>query len=519
MANHLLAFFIFLVGSIPTLVFFRPAFAGIIGDERFVLWRNIWLAYMVSTFVLMDFWFFIVGSSVLLLALSPAEREKPALFLLLGACASGFAKSIPGFGIISYVFNMTPQLALIFVIMVPAMLVSARMKKQSSAAAIPEALFIGWLLFTVILSIRSPSITDILRNMFLTFVATGPIYFVMSRWPRSLDDVRLLSVAIVMPLVVLAVLTAPEFITSWHYFISVSNNWHGYMPFTYSYRGGFLRSSAAVFNPIIWGFILSAGIGIGLAVFNEKSVSKFHRTLAFAVLAGALVMTVSRGPWIGAIATVGMFALTSPQAPTRVFQLGALGGIGVLLALMTPFGANMLSFLPFIGTSGTNTIEYRQDLFSVSVSVILQNPFFGDPNFIDNPDLAVMRQGQGIIDIVNSYIGIGLQYGLIGLGLFVGFFASLLLSLWGAARSAHTYNPMLAVYCRAYLASIVGMLLIIVTASSIEHVPMYYWAIGGIGIALVRIEKRERQKAASGVLEEEPTPEEAAPKKEEFAWR
>ena len=82
----------------------------------------------------------------------------------------------------------------------------------------------------------------------------------------------------------------------------------------------------------------------------------------------------------------------------------------------TPFGASIVDSLPFIGTRDQDTVEYRQELFETSWALIKQNPLFGNP-FVAL-DMENLRQGQGIIDLVNGYLQVALYYGLVGLALY-----------------------------------------------------------------------------------------------------
>ena len=102
-----------------------------------------------------------------------------------------------------------------------------------------------------------------------------------------------------------------------------------------------------------------------------------------------------------------------------------------LLAIV-PGGQKVLDLLPFIGTIEVENITYRQRLFDNAMIVIQRNPLLGSFDFRSTPEMQSMIQGQGIIDIVNTYIGMALQVGLIGLTLFVVFFVTVF--CWASAR-------------------------------------------------------------------------------------
>jgi O-antigen ligase len=103
-----------------------------------------------------------------------------------------------------------------------------------------------------------------------------------------------------------------------------------------------------------------------------------------------------------------------------------------------------------------------------------------------------MLQGEGIIDIVNSYLKIALDSGFIGLAIFFGFFATILIGLRRVAKMPAVGGVDLRVYASGSFATLSGILVIIATVSSIDFVPYLYWSFAGLCVALIRIAYRER---------------------------
>src|SRR5258707_3117917 len=104
--------------------------------------------------------------------------------------------------------------------------------------------------------------------------------------------------------------------------------------------------------------------------------------------------------------------------------------------MYTPAGVVLVDYLPFVGTVEAQNVAYRERLFEISLDVVLDHPFFGDWDFLQLPVMQQLRQGQGIIDIVNTYLGVALASGLLGLALFCGFFLAVLAGLFAAMRRA-----------------------------------------------------------------------------------
>lgn len=486
MGTHLKAYIAVFVISAVALVFFRTGFTPLLGQKRATLWSAAWLIMTSMAFLLTNYWLFIIASAVVVFALSLGEPRRPAIYLLLLCIAPTLSEAIPGFAGINKFIEVNPQLVVLLVALAPIMLSRANMKKLNKVGGKADLFFLLFLTLQILLAVRAPTFTHMLRTAIQEFLMIAPVYYVLSRYPKSFDDIRILSAAIVFPIIVLAATSIPEFMRNWHFYYTVSTNWFGPMPFGYVLREGHLRASASVFNPIVWGYVAMCGIGLGLAVLNDK-MGKLYRYAGFALLGAGLIVSLSRGPWIGAIAVIAVYVLLSPRMVARSMQAGVAGVLAIAVSMMTPFGQDVIGLLPFIGDSSSKTITYRQQLLENAWQVILDKPFFGSADFLSHSALQSLRQGQGIIDIVNTYLQVGLKSGLIGLGLFACFFLCVLGSLFNASRIAKKKNPAIANYCRAYLATLVGVLLTIFTTSSEGQIPHLYWSLGALGIALSRI--------------------------------
>jgi O-antigen ligase len=146
----------------------------------------------------------------------------------------------------------------------------------------------------------------------------------------------------------------------------------------------------------------------------------------------------------------------------------------------------VIDHLPFVGTVDEGSVTYRQRLFEVSMLVFWQSPLFGSFDYINNPLMEEMRQGQGIIDIVNSYLAVSLAHGVVGLVLFVGPFLTVLVACWRTHRRTGHLDPGSEAVGRAVLACMIGILVTIATVSSISVVPTIYWMVLGLGVAYAR---------------------------------
>ena len=201
--------------------------------------------------------------------------------------------------------------------------------------------------------------------------------------------------------------------------------------------------------------------------------------LLFGLLLIGLYAPVSRGPWIGAAACLVVMLLTGPNKMSRIGKVIAIG-IPVAVGLaFSPFGEKLIDLLPFVGTVDDFNVTYRQRLFEVSMQVMWLHPVFGSFDYLSAPVMQEMVQGEGIIDMVNTYLSIALSYGLVGLGLFVAVF---LAAVFSVARGIwqHTSGSEMQDLGRALHAALVGALITIATVSSILIVPTVYWVLAGL---------------------------------------
>src|SRR6185503_7460188 len=97
-----------------------------------------------------------------------------------------------------------------------------------------------------------------------------------------------------------------------------------------------------------------------------------------------------------------------------------------------------------------------------------------------------LKQGEGIIDVVNTYVGVALASGLVGLSLFCGFFLVVLLELLAVLRRAGDRDGEPYVLGQALFCALLGILVMIGSASSTGLIPLVYWSIAGLAQAYAR---------------------------------
>jgi O-antigen ligase len=201
-----------------------------------------------------------------------------------------------------------------------------------------------------------------------------------------------------------------------------------------------------------------------------------------------------------------VFIATGRFAGQRLAILGMLSVIVVTVLLASPFGETIIAHLPFVGTIDERNVAYRQRLMEISIQVIMQNPFFGETTFRQASELQVLRQGQGIIDVVNTYLRVGMESGLVGLSLFAGFFIAVAASIFTTMRRLPGRDSELHLLGQGILSTLLGILIIIFTVSSVSIIPVIYWSVAGVGVAYAAISRVAVVLHAAGSPDFQPAP-------------
>jgi hypothetical protein len=490
MPEHLRALIVIVALAGATFAFARPlACAGAMGAQAFVRRRNLWFAITLAAFLAHDFWVFIVFAAAILLYALPREPNKLALYYLVLFAVPPIEAQIAGFGLVQHLFSIHYLRLLSLLILLPAFLaLRQRPDVELFGRLLADKLLLGYLALLFFLQLPHESLTETLRSRALyAFTDAFLPYYVASRSLRHAQGFRDALMAFALAGLMLSAIAFFEFARGWMLYFpldeALGRPW-GFQ--AYLGRGDHVRAYASSGQPIVLGYALAVALGfwlfLGQSVRNRRAWA-----LGLLVLAAGLVATLSRGPWLGAAAIALIFILTGRHAIRRVVLLTLAVALATLLVLSLPGGQAILQYLPFVGTVDEFNVTYRQRLLEISLGVILENPMFGAYDFLQLPVMQQLRQGQGIIDIVNTYLWVGLESGLVGLGLFCAFFLCAGAGILRGMRSLGGRDGELHVLGRALFATLAGMLLIIASLSSIGAVPYLYWSVAGLGVAYARM--------------------------------
>ena len=485
---------ILVLGSV-ILHFHRSNVPSISSVREIKQWQFLWIASSFAAFLSNNYWLFVlITASVIKLRSHNDKASQFINYIWLLPLLPLLAKDIPGLGSIRFLFELNYPRLLSLIILLPLFL-SQSDKKLTFFRLPGDKILALYLLVNIILTSRNGEFTNILRSNFYLFIDIFLPYYVASRSLVKFHDFRRFAFAFFTVVSILALIALFELVKGWHLYASLTYSLDIPSRFSaYLFRDGLLRATGPFSSAIILGYVLTIGLGLGLAISSTFQNKKWL-LLLFLLYGLALLATASRGPWVGALLLYLTFVFLSHNK-TKLMRQGATAAVILSpLLFFTSYGHKIIQLLPFIGQSHDGTISYRQELFEQSWIVIQRHPFLGSDTYLETPEMQSLIQGQGIIDIVNSYLRIALDSGFIGMGLFMLFFFGLLFKLYRAQRKIPRSEPEIHLFAISLIATLVSILIIIATVSSIDIVSQIYWLIAGIISAYLHFLKQNNYRS------------------------
>ncbi len=477
------------------LVLFRlakPLAMHYMGEADFARRRNVWLALTVVGFLSPSFWLYVAIAIPILIWARRKESNPVALYLLLLQVIPSVLIAIPTVGI-GELFDLDNYRLLSFCILVP---VALRLRRAEHRTPINRLQGMDYLLLAfgalqVVFYVRPDlpnhiilpdSPTNALRRALLFLVDAYALYFAVSRGLSSRRHIVDAMATFCLGCAIMAGVAIFESARHWLLYTDIPMRWAGLGGFYYE-REGVVRAQASAGHALSLGCLLAVAFGFWLYL-QTYLPSKRVRILVTMFLWVGLVAAYSRGPWAGAVVIYLAFMAIGPGAFGRIFKAGAViaGVLGIVS--FSPLGERIFKVLPIVGGSTNDaTLSYRQKLAARSWELILEHPFFGDQlAYLKMEDL---RQGEGIIDLVNSYAEVALFYGFVGLFVFVGFILLGLVQAYQAVRQTLVLDPEYARLGRSLVACILGTLLMLLDSSFMLAYEKMFYILAGLSTAYV----------------------------------
>lgn len=444
----------------------------------FILWVGVTLAAFLSY----NYWLFSFFTVVIIIVFSNKESLNSSFttYVWLLPLLPILEKEVPGIGSIRYIFDLNYPRLLSLAVLLP-LFINQRDNSKAFFRLPGDKLFASYLLINMIISTRNGDMTNIIRTNLYLFLDMFLPYYVASRSFKNFNDFKKIAFVAFASISILATVAIFESIYGWRLYSSLLNALDiNYWFSSYLLRDGLLRAASSFSSPIVLGYILVIGIGMRLSInthFKKKKKPQLFIALLYSL---ALIATLSRGPWVGCLILFSTYILLHKNKTKNIKLTFFIVFLTTPILLFTSLGQKFLDLLPFFGGSNEGSISYRQELLEKSWVVIQQHPLLGSNTYLQTPEMQSMIQGQGIIDIVNSYLRIALNSGLLGVGCFTLFFMSLVFNLYRAQQRLYRSDQELHQYAICLISTLVSVLFIIATVSSIDIVSHMYWVLAGL---------------------------------------
>jgi hypothetical protein len=492
MSVHYKALIVVMVATTIMFGLAKPLFTCFMTPQDYGRRRNAWLALTLAAFLLPTFWSFVLVAAVVVGYCVAKESNPVALYLFLLLVIPPLREEIPTLGVVNQLFDMNLFRLLSLTLLLPTAIKISRnpppsdprspVARQRLQAA--DFILLSYVALQIILMFPYESVTATMRRCLLVVIDVLLPYFVVSRACRNKAMIIEAMAAFALAALVIAPLALFEMARGWILYAGLEERWGTAHLIGYLRRGEYLRAQVTAGHPIVLGYAMAVAVGCWMFL-QTRIASRGARWLTMLALVAGLTATLSRGPWVGGVVVVFLFLALAPRAASR-FETGLLLTVVVAaIAFSTSFGGKIASQLPFFGWVEGDSVSYRQHLAEASWALIMQNPVFGSPYFLRY--LEEFRQGEGIIDLVNVYAAEALSSGLVGLGLFAGFFVVTVVRCFRQVRRFAPTDIDSATLGAGLLACIGGALLILATVSNYLSVTYIYWSLAGLAFAYARL--------------------------------
>jgi hypothetical protein len=498
LTDHVRAFIALLVLTTASLLLTRWLLKGTSLYEAFERRRNYWIAALVISFGAGNFF---VAMALLGALFFWAARRDPmpvGIYLTFLVSVPPVGQDIQGFGAINQLFSLNPMRLLSLVVLLPLAIKMAvspepTWKSRKLSPRFTDGVIIALALVIVGCHFPLETPTQLLRRCFHLFLDLLLPYFVISRYLQDRASLKDALGSFFVAGLVIAPIACFEHFKGWLLYETVQTAWSVSDDTLYLMRDTSLRALASAGNTLVLGHFLVVCFGL-LGIYRLE-LKGARLVIVWALLILALYSTVSRGPWVAAaIVVLGMGLFTGNVM--KFYGLTALSvTAGVTAVMFSPWRDKLISFMPFIGSVDPYNVSYRQLLADTTWTLIQHRPWFGSVQTLQ--DMEHLRQGQGIIDLVNVYADYALHYGLVGAGLFVLFIGSgLVYGLFVSLRSLKSDRPMFFMAGNTAIA-LFGSAVLLVGISDYMSIPRVYSALVAFLVVMARL-PRQKPPTARG---------------------
>jgi O-Antigen ligase len=479
----------------------KPIALRFSADADFVRRRNVWFTLTIIAFLSPNFWIFAFFAVPFYIWIGRKDSNPIAAYLLLMHVVPPVSVDLPAIGV-SQLFSLDNYRLLSFCVLIPVALRARRSlpRDRTSPSRLTDLLLLA---FVVLHSatfvppdlpnhvILPDSLTNLLRRVFLDFVDILVLYYAVSRSCNDRNKIVDAQAAFCLSSGIMAVVATLEHFKGWLLYTQLAAHWDptdANYQLAWLLRGdSWLRAQASAGHALSLGFLLAVAFGFWLYLQSRSTTLRARLTIGIVFWLG-MIATFSRGPWIGAVLIYLAYSALKPRAISRLFTAGFLMAIVLGLASLSPIGEKLMTSLHVTGGQPDADFIYRQRLLDRTLDLVQAHPLFGDP--LAMQEMEDLRQGQGIIDIVDTYVGVLLFHGWVGLALFLGFVLSALMGVFRAAKTAISVDADWALLGFNISACMIGILFMIADCSLIFGAEKMFYLLIALAAAYARQSKQ-----------------------------
>lgn len=491
MPEYIKAYIVILFLSTFAFYYARKITTPFVTNTEFKEWINTWLVITSFAFFGINFWVFLTATLLYVYIKTKKSTNAVALYMAIIAAVPPITASIPGFGVVNYLLVIDyPMLLSVCLLLV----VYANLKPNSQTLKFNKVktdfFVVSFIIVNIGLSLTDTTFTDTLRQCVILFITTFLPYYAVSRGVQSAEQLKKAMFAYVVTCFPLALVGVFESGKGWLLYLTIKEalkqNWvyGGYLM-----RGDGLRASSSFGHSIMFGYGMVVALGFYL-LLQTQIKNKLYKMIGFGIISAGLVAALARGPWVGAAVLICVFLYLGKNGISNLMKLGMASMMTLALVSATPVGDKVINLLPFVGKTDKFNVDYRAQLVEASFSVVAKSPLFGNKNFDKEPEMQKMIQGEHIIDIVNQYVNVLLNSGILGLTLFLGIFISALIYANSAMKRVRYNNRELYDIGRTLIATLVAIMFMISAVADQLIIPYLYFSCIGLCIAYAEIVRR-----------------------------
>jgi hypothetical protein len=479
----------------------KPIALRFMSAEDFSRRRLVWFVLTAVSFVSPNFWLYTLVAVPMLLWAGRNDSNPIALYLLMLHVIPPVEVIIPVLGN-NGLFPLDNYRLLALCVLLPT---TIRYRKNSDprmpgAFGAMDVLLLAFGVLQVALYtapdlphhfVIPDSPSNALRRGVLFLLDAYLLYFAVSRICQSRQKMVDAAASFCLACAVIAAIAMFERAKGWLLYVDIASRW-GTEPNAAFYltRGGSVRAQVSAGHAIALGNILVVAFGFWLYLKSHVQ-SRIHRIGVTLLLWGGLLAAFSRGAWLGAATVYFTFIVVGPRAVSRLVKGTGLALVIAGLVAVSPIGDRIIEMLPEMGKPAD---MYRHRLAERGWELVFAHPFFG--NQFPWPEMEDLRQGEGIIDMVNTYLSVALSYGFIGLFCFLSFILLGMTRAYARARDLSHSDPDLALLGTSLIACIVGILIMIDSNSFNLGSEKMFYVLAGLTTAYARLARSPQHRPA-----------------------